>query len=846
MDVRVLSLKRWNLPQNQSLYEYARSGKGKLGDYVSFQNYHFIDVREVKIPEKSSPFAAAYKTISRARKENTQPESVYIQQSIVLVGEPGKFWATKPKALYVTMMQLTDLAQVDLSNLEEKIRAVFENRGISEEQWCLYYTFDFCDLVIFSKNLWPDKLQNVLWDLCPFGGAEGWIQDTITTYSVEFNYLMERFDTFASGYRPKVKAPEGKTLACSLSFGIQSELRWNTLLSDLKQFTSAAFRSTGRYDVNMYFQQVTCEQFLYILYCVDRVFSARKDDGSQEERPPVSGSYELVLLAPLTGLDNAFSLPPAREKTSQKFKEAGKLVLDRLFEAYASRLKSAGQKQWGYAAEIKRSLLTLLQSDFSEEFVLSAFNSFAAYLSLVTQNIGGATQEEDLFRFQLEYFQALSMFAHSTMHSEKQFIQAPAFNATLSDVPPKLLAFYTSIASDVIELLNDETNNSYSFFFVPDFRPDIFVRPISPSYWTGGKIATISLNEEMAYDPTAVINTMCHEIAHHVGCDSRRREERGERIFRTLGTYLVWETFFESDFFHRAQGLLMSLSAALGRELCRFYVNYELLSRAERDLWFAYQIEDYLLAQSYLMRQMDDNTFLDALRESFFVAMKGIPQEEIETLAHMACREIEPLYIVRLCSDENQTVQAAGKRQLAGIIAQDIQEMIHRWRSETIQDHDFAPSGQLMDWIQFCVNLPECYKEAYSDMRMVQLLDIHSAKEYRRILSQNIKGDIEAFQYRMRQDAVCALLGEQLPDTADTKADFLSVMERIAAKELSAYLKSCQTEFHPNAQLLARLRALKENLDTKAAQTLFETVSQAIVSYRERLCEFGKGAQSTP
>ncbi len=841
MDVRVLSLKRWNLPQNQSLYEYAQPGNAKLGDYVSFQNYHFIDVRKVEANAGSSLFTAAHNIISSSRGESAGSEDVYLQQSIVLVGESGQFWDTKPKALYVTMMQLTDLAQVDLSTLEKKIRTVFEKRGIPKERWCFYYTFDFCDLVIFSKDLWPDKLHDVLWDLCPFGGADGWVQDTITTYSVEFDFLMEHFRSFASKRRPKSKAPKGETLACSLSMGVQSGMRKNTLISSLNRFAPETFRSTGRYDVNMYFKQITSEQFLYILYCIDRAFSAPRGGGSLDKRLPDYGGYELVLLSKSDESGPTVVLPQ-RGKTSQEFKKAGKRALNCLFDAYASKLKSAGQGQWGYAAEIKRSLLTLLQSDFSEEFVLSAFNSFAAYLSLVAANIEN-TEQEDLFRFQLEYFQALSMFAHSTMHSEKQFIQAPAFNAILSDVPPKLLAFYTSIASDVVKLLNDEENNSYSFFFVPDFRPDIFVRPISPASWTGGKIATISVNEEMAYNPTAVINTMCHEIAHHVGCNSRKREERGKRIFRTLGTYLVYETFFESKSFRGTERLLTSFSAALGSELCSFYVDYESRPETERDLWFAYQIEDYLSSQSFLMKQMDDDFFLQLLRDSFFEVLKTARPKEVETFARMACREIEPLYIVRLCGDENKTVQEIGKRQLADIVVRDIQEMIHGWRAESIAGKNPTLSQRAEDWVQFCINLPECYKEAYSDMRMVQLLGIDSARAYRKILSENISGGSGTFQYRMRQDAVCALLEGRLPKAAGGKPSFLSVIEQIAAKELSEYLTSCQ-EFQPDKKRLQKLRALRKNLDTKSAQMLFETVSEAIVSYRKRLCEFANEVTS--
>lgn len=78
-----------------------------------------------------------------------------------------------------------------------------------------------------------------------------------------------------------------------------------------------------------------------------------------------------------------------------------------------------------------------------------------------------------------EYFKGLNSLVNSAMHSERQFIQATAFNAIIYDVPPKIMAFYVAMISDLQKIVHTRTDKTYTFFLAPSFANQISVKIFS-------------------------------------------------------------------------------------------------------------------------------------------------------------------------------------------------------------------------------------------------------------------------------------------------------------------------------------------------------------------------------
>ena len=482
----------------------------------------------------------AYEVVSSARQKNEQGKckDIYIQQSIVVYGELTSFWDKKPEILYLTMIQLTNRQDLNVQTIQTDIKTLIDNRGVPKDSWALYYSLDFCDLVLFVKNQPMSVVQDIIWNLSPIRmNSFKQIRDTVTVYGLDSTRLMQSFEKYAMGQNDVWTRPEDH-LTLLVSIGVRELDAWVKLkqsVENLPGVKSSYFQILGRFDVQLVLENIEFCQVLQVLWLLDNACGSEHNQAFR--------CYEVVPMELWKGL----AIKGQLDEVDCNFHTVADSALDQLFQIYTAVLKDVGEPTRGYASEIRRALTALLDNGFSEEFVLSVLYSFTEYLRFVAELMGKQpckndmnerrVKSEKLYTFQRNYLQALNMLAHCTMHSERQFIQAPSFNATIFDVPPKLLAFYAGVAFKVTALLNDE-DRTYSFLFSPDFRSDIYVRPISSEGYSS-KLLIIYINEQMFYNPSAVIETMCHEIAHHVGKNARCREERMERILDCIGINLI-------------------------------------------------------------------------------------------------------------------------------------------------------------------------------------------------------------------------------------------------------------------------------------------------------------------
>ncbi len=117
------------------------------------------------------------------------------------------------------------------------------------------------------------------------------------------------------------------------------------------------------------------------------------------------------------------------------------------------------------------------------------------------------------------------------MHTDRQFIQATAFNAVFYDVPPKIVAYYTALINRFKRLMIDSDKGDYVFIFTPNFQTGITLLPLlnfeDPPV---DRLFIISIEEKAMYDVESVFRRLAHETAHCASNDSRLRDERQKKL----------------------------------------------------------------------------------------------------------------------------------------------------------------------------------------------------------------------------------------------------------------------------------------------------------------------------
>ena len=149
-----------------------------------------------------------------------------------------------------------------------------------------------------------------------------------------------------------------------------------------------------------------------------------------------------------------------------------------------------------------------------------------------------------------KFFICINSLVNSAMHSERQFIQATAFNAIIYDVPAKIMAFYMAIIDDIQNLMRTKGEEEiYTFLLTPSFSNEISVRTISyenEPKMPHGRLLRVAINERSLYDPPSVIRRMAHEVAHYAGDKLRNRKIRKKYVEKSLLHILLTQVLHNS------------------------------------------------------------------------------------------------------------------------------------------------------------------------------------------------------------------------------------------------------------------------------------------------------------
>ena len=550
-NIKMLILKRWNQAQTGYLFD---ESVGQRGQYISFQSYHFIDVYPI---EGDSAMSQAYERLQNKKVAGIEFENssangdrfndTHMVQSITLLGEDGTFWKKPTEVMNITFIQQTDSTKwwydAIKRQLLKKIDSKKTDSAWTQVEWALYYSLDFCDLVLFTKNLKLKHLNDLLWDMPLFQHENNtMIRDTFTITCFKYDFLRDFFKNEESNQNCDSSLGWDDEVALSINLSARDLSVLPSLLQGVSQSIDSVKKNRllGRYDFRITTEKLQGNQVLKVLYRIDTLFKDKSKNGNSMRR---LNGYEVV---PLVEAPIEAEYP--NEKVSAVlgvFENEAEKIFNELYDLYIKENLPFIE----YVTETIRSLHELNSSGFSEEFILSVLPSLVTFVEIAKQATSfyksAATDFErekiweSLLQMQKSYFNALNTLALCTMHSERQFIHAPAFNATYFEIPPKMLAFYNAITDHIASRLTAGENKKYYFIIAPDYRSDIFVRPLNVNYIddTTRHLAIINLPEKYFYEPEKAILLLAHEVGHYEG--ERNREKRAELIFKMTGIILL-------------------------------------------------------------------------------------------------------------------------------------------------------------------------------------------------------------------------------------------------------------------------------------------------------------------
>ncbi len=505
--------------------------------------------------------------------------------------------------------------------------------------------------------------------------------------------------------------------------------------------------------------------------------------------------------------------------------------------------------------ELYRSLHTLDANGLANEFTLCVLPSLKGYTKTFQIYADAMAHpekywengerwvsiEDSLEKLRRDYFHALSILVQSTMHGERKFVQAPAFNCTAFDIPPKLLALYCAVICWITQTLNDNSAREFYFLLAPGFRDDIYVQPLSMRLGPKDEgishphnLLIIHLNEKLFYEPSRLLGVLCHEISHHVGGESRRRKERARCIFRSLAMYIVCKTtpLIREEPEETPHRLIEQIVEAMADVMLRYYEERHKSSGLE---YYITDLADFLTTECGWMGLLQMPAATAELIQNVAGRMHSLSRkgskDELRFLAQLQDNLLHSNYVQSLLVDET-TCYAAFDLMSRHVVRKLYSGVynLYNGRAELVLSFHAMIEMTL-----------QVHSEAYSDDRMIRLMGLDTRKKYE-YFSQYY-GDDDP-QNRIRYEAVVRTFYPQEPAekktlTPDKAIDYFFSYTR---KQVSCYLKHCDDYLAQNEDLgqkmtftAQRLGQISQALGGEDLNTMFDTMHKVISEYQQAL-----------
>lgn len=824
-DVRILTLKRWNFPQTTQLFPAEGNSPTVAGDYISYNSHHIIHIE--KCPQmEAHPIRCAYHSFESLRRHqrDSKDADIHTIQSMTLLGEDSKFWDTPGDVLYISFLQLTNSACPSIEEIRSTIDSTISSYA-PDASWTLYYSLDFCDLVLFTKNLTYEDCSRTLWDLSIVRCKNlAILRDSFTIYGFRQEFLKDAFQKLKQSALPQWN----DHASLSIQLSIQSYPVWDTFKNSLNaaQIPFSTLRTFGRYDVRLVTEDLPGSKILHLLYLLDTMAITPKSKDRS------FGGYEISMEASWEKETTSTSTNTNSDQ-DRKLEDAATAAMDLLCKLCLD----ADSTPIDYADETRRSLEALLKNGFSEEYVLSVLSTFLGFLQITIDienyrkhaNLKDdqcARLKESQEKMTRHYFNAVNILALCTMHSERKFVQAPAFNAIYFDVPPKLLVFYSAVARQILNALKSNDDADYHFLFIPNYEKDINVRALEleMSKNLPHHLAVAHLHESYFYDPIFTIKLFCHEAAHYMS--DRHRKVRVKHIFRAISFLLLSNTPVNSTLTEPTEN---SITAVLADSLADYMIekfNEQTLYPSRGIRYHLLDVSTFLCKNNYGISFFTNTFDADRICDNW----KTILREKVRK---------DPCTFGNLFADGLDKIQKTLQSDyLTKFFRQDSDNTyVYEVFSRIIANYAAFSNGESPsdNFGQICEHIINAFSEAYADLRMNELIgEEFSLQDYNTMLTE--LSDNSHYQLILRHDAVLKVMAptESWESSIDNEEDFLVLS--YAVEQIKQYLDVCHQHPISSSQVVHTLKEFKSGDVSRQWKHLRE-VTQQYRTYLTTYCQ---------
>lgn len=764
-DIRIIQLAKWQIPKTKSVL-----GHVSESTYLSIGYFDMINASPVVQEKYIHPLLAAYGASQRHLQrrlpgEKTEEKSEegslledYTVQELLLftnIGDAGfsdteieAFWGHSSSVMFISLIHIDNESRIN--DIVSKIKKCFAGK-----EYLYYFSFDYSGIVLLAKGMELKAYLKLMFQL-NYENKDGQklIRDSYSFYGFHKEGLRKIFQALDEGRSFEQVFGESQfkdsteQFSASVNIGVQNFKIYQKFLEKVKEVAPnniEEYGLLGRHDISLVNRNANLKWLVYVQYLLDHFTKNEKDSSAGQEISPehIFSTHETFVK--LTGIGNYEDIDPKAEQSDEAYKSA-KERLDVLCSGYLQKLKDNEERYNGEyripIAAVKDSILSILKNRFAEDFVLCMYQSFCEFVEYLKEKMEHPDDNVEKFNECFnDYFRGLNSLVNSAMHSERQFIQATAFNAIIYDVPSKIIAFYVALIDGLQELMRGENDKKYTFLLTPSFSNEISVRIIS---YSGEKpphdrLLMVSINERSLYNPKAVIRRMAHEVAHFVGDDLRGRVSRKKYIKLSViyiilsqilhGSFLSIPKFFDliNDieqalsrnirFLDREENYSEELLAVLPDIVDEFRNNpkiMELLYKYIRKVMRNYlegdaarhpeYREDKEALWEYILEISEQNRGIPKgmLEKSY--AEKGFGETQLEILAKYVFNDLD--LELELINKDQELLLRTGRVS---------QSVIGRIGSRILE-------GRVLG--QYIKGLSDAYSEAFADIQMVLLTEL--------------------------------------------------------------------------------------------------------------------------
>lgn len=546
-DIRILKLNKWYVPKTHKL-----NGAGNQIVIGYFDSVEIVPV-EGEYGEEH-PFIEGYNQLVKWKERQKQELVDHSSQEQILfanisdkedVGfsetEIEVFWKDEGwPYLFISMIHISHSGKIE--EALKKIREVFQ------DNYLCYVSFDYCDLIVFAKNIYINDYLNKIKKLFQHGGGSLFF-DSFSMVSFNDSYLnqenKERETKFQAGC-------EKDKFQATINLSIRNYEKFKTWYDEIKA-TTQLYNMFGRYDVSI----VQAADTEWLLKVMEKLHN--------EKNQEIFWTFETFIKLEEKDIEGYVIEPnPMTEEYYDTIKET---LGNKINELYQIVEKSSLINKNNFIfpiCEVRDCICSIIKNNFAEELIYCIYESFSEFIEYMTNAITKLEaknkypniSEKKIAECYDNYFTALNALVNSTMHSDRQFIQATTFNAIFYSVPPKIMAFYNVYIYRLKEILKDrDKEEKISYLIYPSFSPEVSSEKISlDENPPCERILRVKVNEKALYDTSLVTYQLVHELAHSIGNRIRCRKLRMRNMFQALLRYVIEECGIADEKIRKAFG----------------------------------------------------------------------------------------------------------------------------------------------------------------------------------------------------------------------------------------------------------------------------------------------------